>query len=107
MGGKRLSPKGAENGYFFEPTILAEMSQETQVSCEEAFAPIAAFYRFETEEEAVAMANDTPMGLASYAFTKNVDRVFRLYENLEAGMIGLNTGERQRLDGSADLSRVI
>ncbi|KAF5004766.1 hypothetical protein FDECE_8756 [Fusarium decemcellulare] len=91
-GGNRLSPKGGEDGYFFEPTILADMSPETLVSCEECFAPISAFYKFETEEEAVKLANDTPMGLASYAFTKNADRIWRLYENLEAGMIGLNTG---------------
>lgn len=92
-GGKRLSPKGGEGGYFFEPTILADMSADTLISCEECFAPITAFYKFETEEEAVTLANDTPMGLASYAFTKNVDRLWRLYENLEAGMIGLNSGK--------------
>ncbi|KAI1335074.1 Aldehyde/histidinol dehydrogenase [Xylariaceae sp. FL0016] len=91
-GGNRASPKGGEGGYFFEPTILADMSHESKISCEECFAPISAFYKFETEDEAVRMANDTPMGLASYAFTKDVNRIWRLYENLEAGMIGLNTG---------------
>lgn len=91
-GGSRVSPAGGEGGYFFEPTILADMSRESLISCDECFAPIAAFYKFETEEEAVTMANDTPMGLASYAFTKNVDRIWRLYEDLEAGMIGLNSG---------------
>ncbi|PYI20377.1 succinate-semialdehyde dehydrogenase [Aspergillus violaceofuscus CBS 115571] len=79
-------------GYFFQPTILTEMTADMRVSSEESFAPIAALYRFETEEEAVARANDTAMGLASYAFTKNADRLWRLFENLEAGMIGLNTG---------------
>jgi succinate-semialdehyde dehydrogenase/glutarate-semialdehyde dehydrogenase len=59
---------------------------------EEAFAPISTFIKFETEDEAVTAANDTSMGLASYVFTKNVDRLWRLFENLEAGMIGLNTG---------------
>ncbi|KAL1626005.1 hypothetical protein SLS56_007063 [Neofusicoccum ribis] len=92
-GGKRaVLPGDAANGYFFEPTILADMSPDALVSCEEVFAPIAAFYRFETEEEGVRMANNTPMGLASYAFTKDLDRMWRLFENLEAGMIGLNTG---------------
>ncbi|KAK0654220.1 Succinate-semialdehyde dehydrogenase [Lasiodiplodia hormozganensis] len=93
-GGKRASglEAGCEKGYFFEPTILADMPLDALVSCEEVFAPIAAFYKFETEEEAVRLANDTPMGLASYAFTKDVDRMWRLFENLEAGMIGLNTG---------------
>ncbi|PYH83767.1 succinate semialdehyde dehydrogenase [Aspergillus uvarum CBS 121591] len=79
-------------GYFFQPTILRDMTADMRVSSEESFAPIAALYRFETEEEAVARANDTAMGLASYAFTKNADRLWRLFENLEAGMIGLNTG---------------
>ncbi|OMP88595.1 Succinate-semialdehyde dehydrogenase, mitochondrial [Diplodia seriata] len=96
-GGKRAAATaGCEKGYFFEPTILADMplegDQATLVGCEEVFAPVAAFYRFETEEEAVRLANDTPMGLASYAFTQDVDRLWRLFENLEAGMIGLNTG---------------
>ncbi|KAL4732150.1 hypothetical protein ACLX1H_001158 [Fusarium chlamydosporum] len=91
-GGNRLHPKGGEEGYFFEPTILADMTHDSLISQEECFAPIAAFYKFETEEEAVRVANDTPMGLASYAFTKNADRIWRLFENLEAGMIALNTG---------------
>ncbi|RKK80264.1 Succinate-semialdehyde dehydrogenase, mitochondrial [Fusarium oxysporum] len=92
-GGNRVSPKGGEGGYFFEPTILADMSHDTLISCEECFAPIAAFYKFEAEKEAVQAANDTPMGLASYAFTKNADRIWRMLENLEAGMIALNTGD--------------
>lgn len=53
------------------------MTHDTLISCEECFAPIAAFYKFEKEKEAVQAANDTPMGLASYAFTKNVDRIWR------------------------------
>ncbi|KAK0660370.1 Glutarate-semialdehyde dehydrogenase DavD [Lasiodiplodia hormozganensis] len=88
-GGKRVEGKG---GYFFEPTILTDMKPDMLVSCEEIFAPVAAIYRFETEEEAVKAANDTSMGLASYCFTKNVDRMWRMLENLEAGMIGMNTG---------------
>lgn len=91
LGGKPLadSPGG---GYFFEPTIITDMRPEMLISREESFAPIAALYKFETEEEAVKWANDTSMGLASYAFTKNVDRTWRMLENLEAGMIGMNTG---------------
>lgn len=91
-GGSRFSPKGGEGGYFFEPTILSNVSPGSLIYHEETFSPVAAFYKFDTEEDAVRMANDTPMGLASYAFTKNVDRLWRLYENLEAGMIGLNAG---------------
>ncbi|QQK48237.1 Putative succinate-semialdehyde dehydrogenase [Penicillium digitatum] len=86
------NPLKSNPGYFFEPTILSGMTEEMLISQEESFAPIAALYRFETEEQAVKLANDTSMGLASYAFTKNVDRTWRLFENLEAGMIGMNAG---------------
>lgn len=89
LGGK---PMAGCDGYFFEPTIITDMKPEMLISREETFAPIAALYKFDTEEEAVKCANDTSMGLTSYAFTKNVDRVWRMLENLEAGMIGLNTG---------------
>lgn len=89
LGGNKITNM---KGYFFEPTILTNMSEDMLVSREETFAPIAALYKFETEEEAVKLANDTSMGLASYAFTKNVDRMWRMLENLEAGMIGMNTG---------------
>jgi succinate-semialdehyde dehydrogenase / glutarate-semialdehyde dehydrogenase len=88
-GGKKIVDKG---GYFFEPTIITGVTHEMEVSKEENFSPIRAFTKFETENEAVNWANDTSMGLASYCFTKNVDRIWRLFENLEAGMIGLNTG---------------
>ncbi|KAJ8133459.1 hypothetical protein O1611_g175 [Lasiodiplodia mahajangana] len=63
-----------------------------KIAEEETFGPLLALFPFETEEEAVRAANNTSMGLASYCFTKNVDRIWRLFENLEAGMIGLNTG---------------
>ena len=82
----------SQGGYFFQPTILTNMTQDMLISREESFAPIAALYKFGTEEEAVRQANDTSMGLASYAFTTDVNRVWRLLENLEAGMIGLNSG---------------
>jgi succinate-semialdehyde dehydrogenase / glutarate-semialdehyde dehydrogenase len=76
-------------GYFMDPTILTNMTPEMQMTREETFAPVCGLYKFEKEEEAVKWANDTSMGLASYAFTKNVDRLWRMLENLEAGMIGL------------------
>jgi succinate-semialdehyde dehydrogenase len=89
-GGKK--PAGL-SGYFFEPTIISGMTSEMLSTREEIFGPLLGLYRFETEEEAVRMANDTSMGLASYFFTKNVDRTWRLLESLEAGMIGMNTGK--------------
>ncbi|PYI03116.1 succinate semialdehyde dehydrogenase [Aspergillus sclerotiicarbonarius CBS 121057] len=91
-GGKELEGGCFGGGYFFEPTILRDVTAKAQVTQEECFAPIAAVYRFKTEEEVLRLANDTNMGLASYVFTKDVDRSWRMLEGLDAGMIGLNTG---------------
>ncbi|KAI1276103.1 aldehyde dehydrogenase [Xylaria sp. FL0933] len=88
-GGNRIS---LNNGFFFEPTIIGNATAGMKIASEETFGPLLALFPFDTEEEAVKAANDTSMGLASYCFTKNVDRIWRLFENLEAGMIGLNTG---------------
>jgi succinate-semialdehyde dehydrogenase len=88
-GGKKLEKNG---GYFFEPTVISGIKPDMDIANEEIFAPVSTFIKFETEDEAVKAANDTSMGLASYCFTKDVDRMWRLFENLEAGMIGLNTG---------------
>lgn len=93
-GGKRPSgtDTGLGEGYFFEPTVITGMTEAMQQAREETFGPMLGLFKFETEEEAVRVANATSMGLASYFFTKNVDRTWRLWENLEAGMIGANTG---------------
>lgn len=80
------------NGYFFEPTVISGMTPSMMTTKEEIFGPLLGLYRFETEEEAVRAANDTSMGLASYFFTRDVDRTWRLLESLESGMIGMNTG---------------
>lgn len=88
LGGKKLQGTPGYDGYFFEPTIITGAKDGMLISREETFAPVMALFEFETEEEAVQKANDTSMGLASYFFTKNVDRTWRLLENLEAGMIG-------------------
>ncbi|KAJ4265278.1 hypothetical protein NW762_004563 [Fusarium torreyae] len=79
-------------GYFMAPTILTDMTDEMAITNEEIFAPILGVYRFDTEDEVVKRANDTPYGLTSYVFTKNVDRLLRMYENLDTGMVGLNVG---------------
>ncbi|MDG6095216.1 NAD-dependent succinate-semialdehyde dehydrogenase [Acetobacter sp. AN02] len=79
-------------GLFFEPTILTEVTAEMKVAREETFGPLAPLFRFETEEEAIERANDTEFGLASYVFTSDVNRVFRVSEALESGMVGVNTG---------------
>lgn len=90
LGGSRVPETP---GYFFQPTILTDMKPEMLITREESFAPVAALYRFDTEEEVTKWANDTSMGLASYVFTKNVDRLWRIFENLECGMVGLNCGK--------------
>lgn len=89
-GGNAITKDG---GYFFEPTVITGITPDMDVANEEVFSPISTIIKFETEDEVVQKANDTSMGLASYAFTKNVDRFWRLFESLEAGMIGLNTGK--------------
>lgn len=92
LGGKKLHGSKGYDGYFFEPTLITGAHKDMLIAREETFAPIMALFEFETEDEVVKLANDTSMGLASYFFTKNVDRTWRLLENLEAGMIGMNTG---------------
>ena len=91
LGGNR--PKGLE-GYFFEPTIIGGATQEMMSAKEEVFGPMLALYGFQTEDEAVKLANNTSMGLATYYFTRDASRMWRLYENLEAGMLGMNTGNQ-------------
>lgn len=84
--GKR---EGTASGYFMNPTILTGITDDMELAREEMFAPVLGVFKFETEEEVLQKANDTSMGLASYVFSKNVDRLWRMFENLEAGMIGL------------------
>jgi succinate-semialdehyde dehydrogenase/glutarate-semialdehyde dehydrogenase len=79
-------------GYFYSPTVLSDVSAEADLMTEEIFGPVAPVVPFDTEEEAVRMANDTPWGLVGYLFTQDVDRGFRVGEALEVGMVGLNTG---------------
>lgn len=88
IGGKR-SELGAT---FFEPTVLTGVTQDMKVAKEETFGPLAPLFRFKTEDEAVAMANDTEFGLAAYLFTQNTARQWRVGEALEYGMVGINTG---------------
>ena len=82
----------ALGGHFFEPTILLEATPSMRLAREEIFGPIAPLFRFKTEEEAIQMANDTEFGLASYFFSRDIGRVFRVSEALEYGMVGANTG---------------
>jgi succinate-semialdehyde dehydrogenase/glutarate-semialdehyde dehydrogenase len=87
-GGKRH----ALGGSFFEPTVLAGVTQDMAVAQEETFGPVAPLFRFETEEEVIARANDTIFGLASYFYARDIGRVTRVQEALEYGIVGVNTG---------------
>jgi succinate-semialdehyde dehydrogenase/glutarate-semialdehyde dehydrogenase len=82
----------ALGGLFFEPTVLTNVTPAMKVTREETFGPVAPLFRFRTEEEGVAMANDTEFGLASYFYARDVGRIWRVSEGLESGMVGINTG---------------
>ena len=85
-GGKRIGER------FYEPTVLANASSEMLCASEETFGPVAPVFRFETEDEAVRLANATEFGLASYFYSRDIGRIFRVGEALEYGMVGVNTG---------------
>ena len=82
----------AGKGFFYPPTVLADVPPEAEMAQEEIFGPVAPLYRFETESEAIARANDTEYGLAAYIFTRDVARGMRVASRIEAGMIALNRG---------------
>ncbi|UEG75784.1 NAD-dependent succinate-semialdehyde dehydrogenase [Pantoea agglomerans] len=80
------------NGTFVQPTVLGEVTATMRIAHEETFGPVAPLFIFDDEEEAIAMANDTPYGLGAYFFTENIRRAWRVAEALEFGMVGFNTG---------------
>ncbi|WP_019702276.1 NADP-dependent succinate-semialdehyde dehydrogenase [Paracidovorax oryzae] len=82
----------ALGGTFFEPTVLTGATPQMQLSREETFGPVAPLFRFESDEEAVRLANDTEFGLASYFYSRDIQRVWRVAESLEYGIVGINTG---------------
>jgi len=86
VGGHRIDAR------FFEPTLLADASDDMRCAREETFGPLAPVFRFHTEAEVIARANDTEFGLASYFYSRDVGRIFRVGEALEYGMVGVNTG---------------
>ncbi len=79
-------------GYFYEPTVLAGVTEDARLLKEEIFGPVAPVITFSTEEQAIAAANDTEYGLVAYLYTQNLSRALRVSEALETGMIGLNEG---------------
>jgi succinate-semialdehyde dehydrogenase/glutarate-semialdehyde dehydrogenase len=88
LGGKRH----ALGGRFFEPTILTGVTKDMKVAVEETFGPVAPLFRFKDEADVIAQANDTEFGLASYFYARDMGRVWRVAEALEAGIVGVNTG---------------
>ena len=88
IGGQRHKLGGS----FFEPTVLTDVPHDALIFSDETFGPVAPLFRFETEDEAIALANDTPFGLASYIYARDVGRIFRVVEQLEFGMVGVNEG---------------
>jgi succinate-semialdehyde dehydrogenase/glutarate-semialdehyde dehydrogenase len=87
-GGKRHSLGKT----FFEPTVIADASPDMLVAREETFGPLAPLFRFKTDAEAIALANETEFGLASYFYSRDIGRVWRIGEGIESGMVGINTG---------------
>jgi succinate-semialdehyde dehydrogenase/glutarate-semialdehyde dehydrogenase len=88
VGGSR-SEQGST---FFQPTVLADVTHDAKVASEETFGPLAPVFRFKSDDEVIALANDTEFGLASYFYSRDVARIFRVAEALEYGMVGVNTG---------------
>ncbi len=87
-GGKRHELGGT----FYEPTVVADVDPQMMVARDETFGPLAPLFRFETEDEAIQLANDTEFGLASYFFSRDMGRIWRVSEGLEYGIVGVNTG---------------
>ncbi|MFB9776044.1 NAD-dependent succinate-semialdehyde dehydrogenase [Brevibacterium otitidis] len=87
-GGKKVDGPG----YFYEPTVLTNVSEDCEIRREEIFGPVAPIFTFDTDEQAIEMANETDFGLAGYLFTENLSRGLKLSEQLQCGMVGLNTG---------------
>ncbi|WP_175687745.1 NAD-dependent succinate-semialdehyde dehydrogenase [Burkholderia anthina] len=88
-GGQRLPELGPN---YYAPTVLADATADMQLTCEETFGPVAALFPFDTEDEAVDAANDTPFGLAAYFYTQDVRRIARVSARLETGIVGINEG---------------
>ena len=89
-GGRRLTEGALQHGFFYAPTLLADVTPEMRIYREETFGPVAPVILFDTEQQALAMANDTNYGLAAYVYTQNLSRAMRMFEGLHFGIVGIN-----------------
>ncbi len=87
-----LDKTKTQQGYFYPPTLLLDVAPDSALTCQEIFGPVAALIPFDTDEEALKLANNTEFGLASYCYTRNTNRIKNLSDMLETGMLGINTG---------------
>ena len=91
-GGRRVRDAVADGPNYYAPTVLTGASTAMELSCEETFGPVVPVFRFDSEAEVIALANDTPFGLAAYFYTQDVSRVWRVADALESGIVGINEG---------------
>jgi len=89
-GGRALTENIYENGYYYSPTVLVDVNEEMKITYEETFGPVAPLIRFSSEDEVVEKANNIEYGLASYFYTNDLSRTYRVSEKLEYGMVGVN-----------------
>lgn len=89
IGGK--APEG-EKGFYYEPTVISGATNQMELAYDETFGPLAAVFTFDTEQEAIAMANDTEFGLAGYLFSRDVGIIMRVGQAMQCGMVSINTG---------------
>ena len=91
-GGERLRPAGAAGTTFYAPTVLGNANRDMKLAHEETFGPVVALFPFDDEEQVIALANDTPFGLAAYFYARDIARVWRVADRLETGIVGINEG---------------
>lgn len=91
-GGRRLRDGVASDGNYYAPTVLGDATRDMQLFNEETFGPVVPLFRFDSEDEVVVQANDTPYGLAAYFYSRDVARIWRLADRLEVGIVGINEG---------------
>ena len=89
-GGGRLLEDGLDKGHFYAPTLLSGVTESMRIYREETFGPVAPVIAFDSEEEVIVKANDTNYGLASYVYTRDISRAFRVFEQLQFGIVGIN-----------------